>query len=354
MKCYGCLKNIRTGSYCSRCKKNLFNGRSIKPLDFDKTEFYEIKRDMTDRMSLSGVQDKISLTFGEGNTLIPTRENGRFLLKPIPREHESAINLQDIAANEHLSMQLSQQVFKIPTAANGLIEFKDGELAYITKRFDYAIDTKLNEIIKLDQEDFASVLSFTQENNGDDYKYNSSYESCADAIKKFVAASIPAIEDFYKRVVFNYLIGNADAHLKNFSLIRGVDRDDYTLAPNYDLLFTKYHIKDEVGILGLDLFDSYESTAFGAMGYYTLEDFEVFASMIGIKDSRLIKIFTEILKNTKKVHKLIELSFLSQNAKDAYKKGYDIRLKRALCYSIKSYPFKGKTQGVIDRYLDSI
>ncbi len=351
MKCYSCLKDINTGSYCTKCKKNLFNGINIKPLDFDKTKFYEIKRDMTDRMSLSGVQDKISLTFGENNNLVPTEKDGRFLLKPIPRVHESAINLEDIVANEHLSMQLSEQVFKIPTAYNGLIEFKDGELAYITKRFDYSISSTLKEVVKLDQEDFASVLSYTKDNNGDNYKYESSYEDCADSIKKNVSVFIPALEDFYRRVVFNYLIGNGDAHLKNFSLIRDIDRDDYSLSPNYDVLYTKYHLPKEDGVLALDLFNEYESEAFGAMGYYTLQDFEVFATVVGIKDKRLIKIFTDILKSTEKVYDIVDKSYLSGDAKVEYKKHYENRLRNCLCYSIESYPFVGVTQEVINKYL---
>jgi len=352
MRCHSCLKNISSGFYCRLCLKKLFDGKKIKPLEFDKTEFYEIKRQMTNRISLSGVQDKISLTYGDHNDLIPTQTDGRFILKPIPRVHDSAIHLEDIAANEHLSMQISSQIFKIPTAPNGLIEFKDGELAYITKRFDYNIDATKASILKLDQEDFASVLSFTKESAGNDYKYESSYEECAYGIKRFVAAYIPALEDFYKRIVLNYLIGNGDAHLKNFSLIREVNRDDYSLSPNYDILFTRYHLPDENGISGLDLFKEYESEAFKAMGYYTLEDFEIFAKMIGISDKRLIKIFNNILSSTDKVHRLIEQSFMSSEAKIAYRENYDIRLKKCLCYSIESYSFRGVTQDVINKYYD--
>ncbi len=354
MKCYSCLKTINSGSYCTPCLKSLFNGRKIKPLDFDKTEFYEIKKQMTNRISLSGVQDKISLTYGNNNDLVPTETDGRFILKPIPLIHDSAINLEDIAANEHLSMQISSQIFKIPTALNGLIEFKDGELAYITKRFDYSISSSQNKIIKLDQEDFASVLSYTKESKGNDYKYESSYEECANGIKKFVAAHIPAIEDFYKRVILNYLIGNGDAHLKNFSLIREADRLDYSLSPNYDILFTKYHLPEENGISGLDLFKEHETEAFGAMGYYTLQDFEEFAKMIGISDRRLIKIFNDILRSTDKVYNLIEQSYLSPNAKIEYAKNYKIRLEKCLCYSIEAYPFKGITQDTITKILLSI
>jgi len=351
MRCYSCLTRIDSGLYCRSCIKTLFDGRKIKPLEFDKTEFYEFKKQMTNRISLSGVQDKISLTYGNHNDLIPTETEGRFILKPIPRVHESAINLEDIVANEHLSMQISSQVFKIPTAYNGLIEFKDGELAYITKRFDYTVSTAQREIVKSDQEDFASVLSYTKESAGNDYKYESSYEECAEGIKRFVAAHIPALEDFYKRLILNYLIGNGDAHLKNFSLIREAHRSDYILAPNYDLLFTRFHLREENGIAGLSLFKEYETEAFGAMGYYTLQDFEVFAKMIGIPERRVVKLFKEILGYTDKVHSLIEQSYLSHEAKIAYKKNYNHRLKNGLCYSIESFPFRGVTQDIIDQYL---
>ncbi len=349
MKCYGCLKESNT-PYCAKCKKNLFNGRNIKPLDFDKTKFYEIKNEMTNRMSLSGVQDKISLTFGDNNNLIPTATDGRYLLKPIPRIHETAINLKDMVGNEHLSMQISKHIFKIPTAESGLIEFKDGELAYITKRFDYSISSTEQTIVKLDQEDFAAVLQQTKDSHGDDYKYDSSYEVCANNIKKFVAAYIPSTEDFYKRVILNYLIGNGDAHLKNFSLIRDVNRTDYSLSPNYDILYTRYHLPKESGDMALELFNSYESEAFGAMGYYTLQDFEDFAKIINIKDKRIRKVFYDILKSSQKVYKMIENSYMTDEAKQAYKNNYENRLNNCLCYSIESYPFKGVALSEIRRY----
>lgn len=350
MKCHSCLKSISKDIYCPKCKKNLFDGKIVKPLSFNKEEFYEHKREMTNRISLSGVQDKISLAFNDSGILIPTAKNGQYILKPIPRAHDSAINLQDIAANEHLSMQISQQVFKIPTALNGLIAFNDGELAYITRRFDYEKNMSTGLLEKMDQEDFAAVLEFTSDSKGENYKYESSYEECAKNIEKYVAASIPALEDFYKRVVLNYLIGNGDAHLKNFSLIRSNNRDDYSLSKNYDILYTKHHLRDEDGIMALDLFNAYETVAFGAMGFYTLEDFEIFAKICKIKDRRLNKIFKDILQSTPAVDKLIQASFLSEDAKESYKDAYHKRLKKCLLYSIESYPFVPIVQGTIDKF----
>jgi serine/threonine-protein kinase HipA len=142
--------------------------------------------------------------------------------------------------------------------------------------------------------------------------------------------------------------------LKNFSLYREEGRRDRVLTPNYDLLFTRYHIPNESGYMGLDLFeDEIENPtkAYEAMGYYTLEDFEFFAQRTGIREKRLEKIFTQILSSTPKVIEMIENSFLSDEGKEAYQKNYLERLKLHLCYSIDGYSFKGKMQTIIDTLL---
>ena len=354
MQCFGCTKMITRGHYCNKCRSNLFDGQKIVPLKFDKKEFYRKRRELADRMSISGVQDKISLKFGSKGELEPTAKDGTYILKPIPIA-EDVNRSEDIVANEHISMLLSREVFKIPTALSALIEFSDGEKAYITRRFDYSGEEKSGTLIKSDQEDFASILDRTSDTNGKNYKYESSYEACASAIKRFVPAYVPTLEDFYKRILFNYLIGNGDAHLKNFSLYREAGRKDWSLTPNYDLLYTRYHIPQELGYMGLDLFEGdSETDSFKAMGYYTLEDFELFAKTIGIPQKRLVKIFDFFLQKTPDVVGMVNRSFLSQEGKDAYLKNYLERLKLHLCYSIDSYAFKGETQAIIDKYMPMI
>ena len=354
MQCFSCMKEFTKGHYCNKCRTDLFDGQKIVPLKFDKKEFYKKRRELADRMSISGVQDKISLKFGLRGELEPTAQDGTYILKPIPIA-EDVNRSEDIVANEHISMLLSREVFKIPTALSALIEFSDGEKAYITRRFDYSGAEKNGTLIKSDQEDFASILDHTSDTNGKNYKYESSYEACAKAIKEFVPAYMPAMEDFYKRILFNYLIGNGDAHLKNFSLYREAGREDWSLTPNYDLLYTRYHIPQELGYMGLDLFEGESETeAFKAMGYYTLEDFELFAEHIGIPERRLKKIFDDFLKKTPDIVRMIERPFLSQEGKDAYLRNYLERLKLHLCYSVDSYAFKGKTQAIIDKYMPMI
>lgn len=333
-KCYSCMKET-FNMYCPSCLKLLFNNKKIEPLNFDKTEFYQKRTKLLNKMSISGVQDKISLTLNN-DTLEATATNGKYILKPIPAE-ESLENKIDICANEHISMQLSKQIFKIKTAENALIPFSNGELAYITKRFDYKKNGE-----KIDQEDFASVLECTSESHGNSYKYDSSYEACSNAIKKNINPSIFALEDFYKRIIFNYLIGNADAHLKNFSLYREEGRKDYSLTPSYDLLHTTYHMPGD-GYMGLDLFENDVTTAtYDATTFYTLEDFEQFSILLEIKPARLKKIFILILSNTANVIELIENSFLSVQGKRAYAKMYLDRLKNHLCYYPSSTELRAK------------
>ncbi|MEA3373897.1 MAG: HipA domain-containing protein [Campylobacterota bacterium] len=335
MQCYGCLKTISIGMYCPKCKKELFDGRNVKPLTFDKTEFYEKQNELAKVMSISGVQDKISLRFDSGNELVPTADNGHYILKPVPSrllQHK-----EEIVPNEHVSMQISRQIFGIPTAVNGLIPFSDGELAYITRRFDYARENNR----KLDQEDFASILNKTEENSGETYKYDSSYEAIASAIKKYAPAYRLLLEDFFSRIILNYLIGNGDAHLKNFSLYRPENRSDLTLTPNYDLLFTSYHINETIGDMGLDLFDDLETRSYGALGYYTLEDFELFAKMLEIPDKRLKKLFQKIHSLTTDVEDLVSRSYMHPEGKEAFMDKYHDRLNKRLFYVIgKEYSYK--------------
>lgn len=320
-KCYGCLEDkILKDNYCSSCIKELFSGTVPKPLSFDREEFYVARKNLASRMSISGVQDKISLSF-ENKELKPTATNGKYILKPVPRNNDELENKEDVIYNEHVSMLISKKIFGLNTAACGIIKFSDGENAYITKRFDYDEVTGL----KYDQEDFASILEVTSSTHGADYKYSAKlYLDCGLAIKKFVSASIPATEEFFKRIILNYLISNGDAHLKNFSLFSSPDAKDYMLTPNYDILNTRYHVSDSY--MALDLLDNY-SQAHEVYGYPTFYDFEKFAKYLDIKDNRFKKIIELAKSSENKIIELVKKSFLSDSAKSFYIQKYKERLK---------------------------
>lgn len=347
MRCHSCFKPIENTLYCNKCKKELFGGKTINRLSFDKREFYQYRQSNASRMSISGVQDKISLKL-EGNNLVPTDINGEYILKPVPSAHLEYS--EDIVPNEHLSMQLSSQIFGIPTALNAIVLFNDGEMAYLAKRFDYAKDGT-----KLDQEDFAAVIGTSEQSDGENYKYDSTYEAIAMQIKNRFPASRIMLEDFFKRVLFNYLIGNGDAHLKNFSIYRPEGRDDYDLTPNYDVLFTKYHMNETVGEMALELFETIETRSYGALGFYSMEDFQVFADLLEIPPKRQEKIYSNLFGSIKKAEGMIQSSFMSEEGKQAYLDNFIARIEKRLCHrpGQKGYEFESVIIPFAEQYLKS-
>ena len=150
MKCLGCYTDT-VKSYCPKCSRRLFGTLRIPSvLDFEapKADNLQAFQEHSKRLSISGVQLKYSLRL-EGKSLMLTDINGQYILKPIPSAKQ-LVHIGDVPENEHLTMQIAEQVFKINTAANALILFKDQQPAYITRRFDVK-----ESGTKYMQEDFA-------------------------------------------------------------------------------------------------------------------------------------------------------------------------------------------------------
>lgn len=272
------------------------------------------------RISLSGVQPKASLTLNADHQLTKPAadERGRYILKPAPSSY-ALLERKYCPANEHLSMQMASQVYHIETAANALCFFRDGEAAYLTRRFDVAPDGS-----KYQQEDLASLAGLTKVNGGSDYKYSHlSYEECAELIRRYTVAASVEVLKFFRIVVFNYLILNDDAHLKNFSLINRGD-GEYHLAPAYDLVNTSLHLY-EPRIFALDkgLFrEGMDLTDTRTVGR---QDFEEFGRRIGLSP-RLVKRELDFLASEQPLaHQLIERSFLSEKLKRYYWQSYNYR-----------------------------
>ncbi len=271
------------------------------------------------RISLSGVQPKAGLVVREHQLVRPSdQERGHYILKPAPSSY-ALIERKDCPANEHLSMQLASQVYHIETAANALCFFSDGEAAYITRRFDVAPDGS-----KYQQEDLASLAGLTKVNGGSDYKYsNLSYEECAEIIGRYTIAPAVEILKFFRVVVFNYLILNDDAHLKNFSLINRGD-GEYHLSPAYDLINTSLHLY-EPHIFALDKGLFREGMQFSDTRTVTRGDFEEFGRRIGLVP-RLVKRELDMFATEQPLAKdLIRRSFLQEKLKRYYWQSYNYR-----------------------------
>ena len=240
-----CPSTLQQGfnTYSPAARRLLFDGKTVSHvLDFDSpnNDSADNKEYLKNvgRISLSGVQPKASLVINEKGHLVKPaeKERGTYILKPAPSSY-ALLERKYCPANEHLTMQLASQVYHIETAANALCFFRDGEAAYLCRRFDVGPNGW-----KYSQEDFASLAGLTKANGGSNFKYgNLSYEECADIIRRYVKAAPVEILKFFRLVVFNYLILNDDAHLKNFSLINRGD-GEYHLAPAYDLVNTSLHL----------------------------------------------------------------------------------------------------------------
>ena len=320
-RCLGCFR-LTDEIYCKRCQKELFENQKLSyVLDFDKKEFLSATVALSEHLSISGVQDKISLSI-EDEKLVPTTKNGRYILKPIPLMEYGEL-ITDVAVNEHFTMQLASQVYKIETAKNGLIAFSDGELAYLTKRFDRVRGKKIK------QEDFCSLAQRTELTHGRNYKYDYSYEEMGALIKQYLPTYRVEMLKFFKLILFNYLVGNGDAHLKNFSVTQRPSGEyGFTLA--YDLLSSSLHLPNE-SRTALEFFRDFETKSFEANGFYAHDDFMALAQRLGIQEKIAQKIVKEFLSKGSATQALLEDSFLSSEAKERYQRFYVDRVK-ALSY----------------------
>ncbi len=215
-------------------------------------------QEMVGKMSISGVQPKLSVRLADKDNepcLEITGEGGQYILKP---QVQAFANLPE---NEELCMTLAQDL-GIDVPGHCLVHLKDKSLAYVVKRFDRQGRRKIH------QEDFAQILEKKD-------KYNGSVEEIGRKLKE--ASEVPGLDVqlFFERVVFNFLIGNGDAHMKNYSVIyneEGLAR----LAPAYDLVCSRIVIPEEL--------DESALTVNGKKSRIKRSDMDLLADYLGIPE----------------------------------------------------------------------
>lgn len=313
-----CLITLEEGysGYSPKGKRMLFGSRECShKIKYTINEAVQqskaILTENQSKISISGVQDKYSLKLHK-KELVLTDIGGTYILKPRPH---SLDNVEYVPINEHLTMLIASKIFKLQTAKCGLVLFANDEPAYITKRFDV-----LKDGTRCLKEDFASVLQRTELNNGKNYKYDSSYLEICKAMDRFVPAAMIEKEKLFALIVFNYLISNGDAHLKNYSLISyDMQQPFYVLAPAYDLLCTSLHINDSDFALSEGLFPGDENEpSYSHYGYYAYDDFYYFGLKIGLLPKRVQGILMKLISKEKEVNALVQKSFLNSELKEKY------------------------------------
>lgn len=313
--------SICKGSLKPTKESNLINGYSKNHLKFfyGKTdsvyikgtanEFDELVMDHTAGTSISGVQRKMFMHIEDG-VLMPSNK-GEFIVKPTPKRFPS------LSENEHAIMKLSEAV-GLKTAQCSVIPFEDGELAYITKRFDLIANAKERLFI----EDGASICNVApRHKDSDSLSYERTLKQMVDSCAGAQAAALVAL----RMLIFGYVVGNNDMHLKNFSLYRKPTNKTVTFdgfTPVYDMLSVAPY-KDYFGTeLSLSLLESETeqaqfSKSYDTYGYYTFEDFYLLAQSLGMAADAAKKFIANfVVVIDKKASPVLMNSNLSDDLKD--------------------------------------
>ncbi|WP_226389699.1 HipA domain-containing protein [Penaeicola halotolerans] len=304
-KCLYCYKEIGLEEltteagikgYHQKCSKKFFGKINPPELNFTEDQILELAEQVIkSKKTVTGVQPKLSLGLLE-NSSEPERFTivglwGEYILKPQTKTYSSLPEIED------LTMHLAE-VSKLKTVEHSLIRLKSGELAYITKRIDREKGNKLH------MEDMCQITERMTE-----HKYKGSYEQIAKAIKKHATNPGLDVTDFFELVLFSFLTGNNDMHLKNFSLLKR--NSEYGLCPAYDLVATELVVEGDDEDLALNLN--------GKKKEIKKKDFEIAMKGAGLDSKVIDNIFKKYKKLIPKWNKFIESSFLNDSMKEEYK-----------------------------------
>lgn len=309
MKCLHCYKPLSDGEvdYHKGCARKIFESAIVPVLPYTRANIKELAREIVAASTtVTGVQAKLSLDISRGKTGEAQRFTivglwGKYILKP---QTDRFANLPE---NEDLTMHMAEAA-GIKTVPHSLIRFADGELCYISRRID-----RTRQGGKIAMEDMCQLSERLTED-----KYKGSYERIAKLIRQHSAAPLLDVVNFWEVVVFSWLTGNADMHLKNFSLYRPAD--NYILTPAYDLLSTVLAMPEDDEELAL--------TLNGKKKRIRRDDFEKAMRENGMKDNAIAKLFDRFSKSVPKWHGLINESFLPKALQKAYHDKIDIMARR--------------------------
>lgn len=266
----------------------------LNDFPYDKSE--QIKEAVTraTKMSIQGVQPKLSVQLNVSKGIFEiTDEGGTFIIKP---QNDLYAELPE---NEDLTMRLAA-LAGIEIPLHGMIYSKDGSRSYFIKRFD-----RLPKKKKVALEDFAQLTGQTRET-----KYRSSMEKVVEVVNEFCTFPLIEKQKLFKLTIFNFLCGNEDMHLKNFSLIRRNGKVE--LSPAYDLLNTTIAMPNPQEEFALTLAGKKSKiTKENLINYFGKE-------RLGLTPISIEKTLREIEEQKMTWYKLIQTSFLSEEMKKKY------------------------------------
>jgi len=260
----------------------------------------ELAKNVVERsVAVPGVQPKLSLTIVQealdncpgGRLTVVGALGGNYIFKPPSPDYP------EMPQNEHVTMRMAEEAFSIRTVPSSLIRLASGQLAYITKRIDRTRDG-----VKIHMLDMFQILEAFD-------KYKGSMERVGKALGTYSNNTLLDQSYYFERVVFSYLTGNNDMHLKNFSMINS--KGNWTLAPAYDLL--------NVAILNPEDDEELALTLEGKKKKLKLEHFIHLAEALELNSMQIRNIFDRFIKNRQLAYEWLQRSFLSDEQKTTYK-----------------------------------
>lgn len=289
------------------CSRKIFDAPVPPELPYSESDLEPLALEVIQSQTVvTGVQAKLSLHIAKTGKEQAKKFTivglwGGYILKPPTKSYQQLPEVEDVTM--HLA-----ELAKITTAPHTLIRLSSGNLAYITKRIDRTAKGKLA------MEDMCQLTERLTED-----KYKGSYEQIARAIRKYSTNSGLDVINFFELVVFSFLTGNADMHLKNFSLLEN-SNGSMSLSPAYDLVNTVVVNPDDPEELAL--------TLNGKKRKIQKSDFQAAMTALKVDERQQNNIFSKMQKSIPNWNELIDQSFLSKEFKILYKETIAERSKR--------------------------
>ena len=306
-KCLYCYKELEEGQkdFHPSCARKFFGTKDVPLLEYRHEDLDQLAEQVIRaQTSLTGVQPKLSLNLSKHdgcNRLTIVGLGGDYIFKP------QTENYEQLPENEDLTMHLAEAA-KINVVPHSLIRLADGKLGYITKRID-----RMKNGEKIDMEDMCQLTLHPTE-----YKYKGSHEQIAKTILQYSNTPKLDLANYMQLLLFCFVTGNSDMHLKNFSLY--CPSKGYQLAPAYDLLnlaIANPKDKEELAL-----------TLSGKKTKLRMSDFLNAAKTMGLEEIVVQRLITGLHKALPKWQQLIHESFLSDERKQAYEELIVSRLDR--------------------------
>ena len=309
-KCLYCYGPLEKGEkdFHARCARKFFGTENVPVLDYTCEDLEKLAMlVINDQTSLTGVQPKLSLHLNEHEgrqRLTIVGLWGGFICKP------QTVQFAQMPETEDLTMHLAE-LAKIDVVPHTLMRMADNSLCYLTKRID-----RLSTGEKVAMEDMCQLTERLTE-----HKYRSCYERIAKAIVQYSSMPKMDVTNFFEVVLFSWITGNNDMHLKNFSLFEPRD-GNIRLTPAYDLL--------NAAILNPKDDEELALTLNGKKKKLKRSDFMTSGLTMGVEQKTIERLVAKYVKLLPEMKKLIGNSFLNDELKDKYAELISARIDRIM------------------------